>query len=53
MDDNATDTDEAFQPSKENPRDGLIDFAAYAIERLRDLQYSIDPESFPENYKNP
>jgi membrane associated rhomboid family serine protease len=52
MDDNGTDTDGASQPGKVNPRDGLIDFAAYSIEQLKDLQYSIDPEAFPENYKN-
>jgi hypothetical protein len=42
MDDNATDSDEASQLSTVNTRDGLIDFAVYLIEQLRDLQYSFD-----------
>jgi hypothetical protein len=36
---------------KANPRDGLIDFTAYSIEQLRELQHSIDPEAFPQNLK--
>src|SRR6267154_474880 len=52
MDDDGADTDAASQPTKVNPRDGLIDFAPYSIEQLRELQYSIDPEAFPENYKH-
>jgi hypothetical protein len=52
MDDDGADTDEGSQPTKVNPRDGLIDFAPYSIEQLRELQYSIDPEVFPENFRH-
>jgi len=51
MDDDGANTDDASQAARVNPRDGLIDFAAYSIEQLRELQYSIDPEVFPENFK--
>jgi membrane associated rhomboid family serine protease len=36
---------------KTNPKDGQIDFAAYSIEQLRDLEYTIDRVAFPENYR--
>jgi membrane associated rhomboid family serine protease len=52
MDDDGAATDEASKPTKGNPRDGLIDFAPYSIEQLRELQHSIDPEAFPENYRH-
>jgi membrane associated rhomboid family serine protease len=51
MDDDAVNKNGESQPTKVNPRDGLIDFAPYSIQQLRELQYSIDPEAFPENYK--
>jgi hypothetical protein len=52
MEDDGADKEEAPQPKKANPRDGLIDFTPYSIEQLRELQYSIDPEVFPENHKH-
>jgi hypothetical protein len=52
MDDDGAGTDEASQPTKVNPRDGLIDFAPYSIEQLRELQYSIDSEAFPQNHRH-
>jgi len=51
MEDDGADKEAAPQPHKANPRDGLIDFAPYSIEQLRELQHSIDPEAFPENLK--
>src|ERR1700733_2405630 len=35
-----------------NPRDGLIDFAHYSLLQLRELQHSVDPHGFPQNYSN-
>jgi hypothetical protein len=52
MDDDSAHTEDASQPRKVNPRDGSIDFAAYSVEQLKELQFSIDPGTFPENYKN-
>jgi hypothetical protein len=52
MDDDGAGKDEASQPTKVNPRDGLIDFAPYSIEQLRELQYNIDSEAFPQNYRH-
>ncbi len=37
---------------KVDRRDGLIDFQAYSAQQLRELQLSIDPEVFPQNYRN-
>lgn len=33
-------------------RDGLIDFGGYTLEQLRELQYSVDKETFPLNFSN-
>jgi len=52
MEDGGADKEEAPQPKKVNPRDGLIDFTRYSVEQLRELQSSIDPEAFPENLKH-
>src|SRR5580700_10081475 len=51
MDEDQGNTDDALQANKESPRDGSIDFTAYSIEQLRELQFSIDPKAFPENFR--
>lgn len=32
--------------------DGGIDFSAYTVLQLRELQYTIDPQVFPQNFRN-
>lgn len=32
--------------------DGGINFSAYTLAQLRELQHSIDPQAFPQNFKN-
>jgi len=32
--------------------DGGINFSAYTLAQLQELQYSIDPQAFPQNYQN-
>jgi membrane associated rhomboid family serine protease len=49
MDEDGARADETFQATKKNTRDGSIDFSTYSVEQLRELQYSIDPQAFPEN----
>jgi membrane associated rhomboid family serine protease len=52
MEEDGADTDEGPPPSKTDSRDGLINFAPYSLEQLRELQYSIDRHAFPENFRN-
>jgi membrane associated rhomboid family serine protease len=52
MDDDGVDKNETSQPTQVDPRDGLIDFAAYSIDQLRELQHSIDPHRNPQNFRN-
>jgi membrane associated rhomboid family serine protease len=52
MEDDGADKEVPPQPQKANPRDGLIDFSPYSIEQLRELQFSVDPTGFPQNYRN-
>jgi membrane associated rhomboid family serine protease len=52
MDDYGVDTTGPSQPTQVDPRDGQINFAAYSIEQLRELQHSIDRNKNPQNFRN-
>jgi membrane associated rhomboid family serine protease len=52
MDENSAAKSELSAPSPVSPRDGLIDFAGYSIEQLRELQHSVDKHTFPLNFSN-
>ena len=44
--------DNESQAPQVDRRDRLIDFHGYSAQQLRELQLSIDPEVFPQNYRN-
>ena len=52
MDKDSADKSELSQPTQGRSRDGFIDFGAYSVEQLRELQFSIDATTYPENYRN-
>jgi membrane associated rhomboid family serine protease len=52
MDDEGVNKNETSQPTQVDPRDGSINFAAYSIEQLRELQHSIDRHRNPQNFRN-
>jgi rhomboid protease GluP len=52
MDDDPGDTEPASQLGPPKAKDGSINFALYTLEQLRELQFTIDPARFPENYAN-
>ena len=52
MDKDSADKSEQSQPTQGRSRDGFIDFGAYSVEQLRELQFSIDATTYPENYRN-
>jgi membrane associated rhomboid family serine protease len=52
MDDGGDNKNETSQPTQVDPRDGSINFAAYSIEQLRELQHSIDRHTNPQNFRN-
>jgi membrane associated rhomboid family serine protease len=52
MNDESAEKSAVSQLSAAAPRDGLINFALYSIDQLRELQHSIDKEAFPQNFEN-
>jgi membrane associated rhomboid family serine protease len=52
MDQEGASEDEQSKPTQVDPRDGLINFAGYTFEQLRELQTGIDQRAFPQNYKH-
>src|SRR5450631_2549423 len=52
MDEESAGKSEPCQSSSAGPQDGLIDFGSYSIEQLRELQFSVDRETFPQNFSN-
>jgi rhomboid protease GluP len=52
MDDDSAGKSAPSQSSTASPKDGLIDFGSYSIEQLRELQFSVDKETFPLNFSN-
>jgi membrane associated rhomboid family serine protease len=52
MDEDGAGKSELSHSSTARPQDGRIDFLLYSIEQLRELQYSIDKNAFPQNFIN-
>jgi membrane associated rhomboid family serine protease len=52
MDENSADKSEYLETIPVDPRDGLINFASYSLEQLRELKGSIDSRAFPKNFSN-
>jgi membrane associated rhomboid family serine protease/tetratricopeptide (TPR) repeat protein len=45
-------TEPAGSADQEHRADGLIDFTQYSLTQLKDLQFSIDSRTYPENFNN-